>query len=107
MSENEKEYIIKAEMPGIDRDKISVLVNDDYITIEASQQTQKEENGENKSIYREIKKGSFKRTFRIPENANKDNEKFVASYKDGILKITIEKKNEEIKNESLIKINFE
>ena len=86
--ENEKEYIVEAELPGIDVKDLEVTISDGLLTIRGEKKREREHNEEN--YYRlERSFGSFHRSFRIPEKILVD--KIDATYKNGILKLTLPK----------------
>jgi HSP20 family protein len=88
ISENEKEYVVTAEVPGIDARDLDVTLSDGILTVKGEKKQEKEEKGEN---YHRIERsyGSFHRSFHIPEKV--ETEKVDASYKDGVLKLILPK----------------
>lgn len=91
MTENETELNIKAELPGIDEKDIEVSLANDVITIQGEKKEEKEEKG--KDYYHvERSFGSFRRVLPLPVGI--DTEKAAASFKKGILNITIPKTEE-------------
>lgn len=88
ISEDEKEYLIKAELPEVKKDDIKLNVQDDVLTITGERKYEKEEKG--KKYHRvERSYGSFLRSFTLPENA--DGTKVSAEYKDGLLMVRLPK----------------
>ena len=88
ISEDDKEYVIKAEIPEMKKEDIKLHVNDDVLTITGERKYEKED--KNKKYHRvERSYGSFMRSFSIPANA--DGAKVAAEYKDGVLKIHLPK----------------
>ena len=89
--ESEKAYEITAELPGMDEKNIEVKVADGTLTIKGEKQEEKEE--KKKDYYlRERSFGSFERSFAIPEGVDVD--KIEASFKKGVLTLTLPKKPE-------------
>lgn len=87
--ENEKEYIVEAELPGVSRDQIDINLDHNMLTITAKQgNTINEENHE--YIRRERRYGEFRRSFSL-YNINEDS--VTAHYDNGILKVTLPKIN--------------
>jgi len=86
--ENDKQYTVTAEMPGIDVKDLDVTFSDGLLTIKGEKKQEKEEEGKD---YHRIERyyGSFRRSFRIPEKIQDDN--IDASYKDGVLKLVLTK----------------
>lgn len=97
--DHKNEIEVHAALPGVKKEDVEVSVNNQTITIRATTKEDKKEEG--KYFRREIIRGEFQRTLTLPENVESDNAK--ASFKDGILKVTIPKteknkrKNIEIK----------
>ncbi len=88
VSETEKELIIKAEVPGMDKKDISVSLTDGLLTIKGEKKHEKVEEKEN---YHHVERryGTFSRTLRVPVEV--DTDKVDATYKDGVLKVTLPK----------------
>ena len=88
VSETEKEYAISGEIPGMDAKDIDISLSDGCLTVKGEKKQEKEEKSEN---YHRVERhyGSFERSFRIPEKVETD--KLDATYKDGILKLTLPK----------------
>ncbi|KXS49361.1 MAG: HSP20 family protein [Halanaerobium sp. T82-1] len=87
IKESDDEYTIEAEMPGMKREDIKLELNDDYLTISAEHQEEKEEKKEN-YIRRERRQGKYTRSFYL-ENVDQDEIK--AEYDEGILKVHLPK----------------
>ena len=86
--EDDKNYVIKAELPGIKKEEIKVGVQNDVLTISGERKYEKEE--KDKKFHRiERAYGSFARSFTIPEDS--DGEKVSAEFKDGILRVHLPK----------------
>ena len=89
--ENKDSLVIKAELPGIEQDKIDVSVQGDLLTIKGERKKESEVKEEN--YYRlERVSGSFQRSFTLP--ANVDATKISAAYKGGILELKVPKAEE-------------
>ena len=88
VSETEKEYVISGEIPGMDAKDIDISLSDRRLTVKGEKKEEKEEKNEN---YHRVERhyGSFERSFRIPERVKTD--ELDATYKDGILKLTLPK----------------
>ena len=86
--EEDAHYVIKAELPGIDKKDIHIDFENNTLVLKGERTEDKEVNEE--SYYRkEMAYGRFQRSFALPEGVEADNIK--ADYKDGVLKITIPK----------------
>ena len=93
ITEDDKEYLIKAELPEVRKDDVKVAVENGVLTISGERQFEKEQ--KNKKYHRvERAYGSFVRSFTLPEGADAD--KVNAEFKDGVLKVHLPK-SEEVK----------
>ena len=88
IAEDEKEYLIKAEIPDIKKEDVKLTVQDDVLTISGERKSEKEDKGKK---YHRIERtyGSFMRSFTLPEDA--DGSKVSAEYKDGMLNVRLPK----------------
>lgn len=88
VSEDEKEYLIKAELPEVKKEDVKVTVEDGTLRITGERKFEKEEKGRK---YHRVERayGSFERTFALPEDAKPD--ALAAEYKDGVLKVHLPK----------------
>jgi HSP20 family protein len=101
IAETDKSYEISAELPGMDEKNIEVkLVNGD-LRIQGEKQEEKEEKKKDYYLH-ERQFGSFERCFSVPEGVDAD--KIEASFKKGVLKVTLPKKPEAVKPEKKIEV---
>lgn len=95
VSEDENQLSVTAELAGLDEKNIDVSLKDSVLTIKGEKKAEREEKDEDKSYHRvERSFGSFQRSIRLPEEIEAD--KIKASFKNGLLKISIPK-NETVK----------
>ncbi len=87
IKEKEDEYLIEAEMPGMNKEDIELEIDENYLTITADHKEETEEKGEN-YIRRERRQGRYARSFYL-DNV-KENE-IKAEYNDGILTVHLPK----------------
>jgi HSP20 family protein len=87
--ENEKDFKIELAAPGLDRNDFKVEVNNGVLTISAEKEEEEKEENENYKR-REFSYSSFSRSFTLPENSVQD--KIDAKYENGILRLTLPKK---------------
>jgi HSP20 family protein len=88
ISEDDKEYLIKAELPEVKKEDVKLTVNEGILTITGERKSEKEEKG--KKFHRiERSYGSFMRSFTLPEDS--DETKVAAEFKEGILKVHLPK----------------
>ena len=92
ISENDKGFTIEVAAPGMQKDDFNVEVSHDTLTI-WSEKEQKNHEEDGKYAVREFNYTSFKRNFSLPKSVDKS--KIEARYSDGILHVTILKKQEE------------
>lgn len=91
LSEQNGSYAVKAEIPGVKKDDIDVRVDGNVVTISAEVKTEKEEKDNGGRILRqERQEGYASRSFTLA--CAVDEAKVQASYKDGILALTLPKK---------------
>lgn len=88
ITEDEKEYLIKAELPEMKKEHVKLTVHDNVLAISGERKYEKEEKD---TKYHRIERayGSFMRSFTLPEDA--DGSKVSAEYKDGILNVHLPK----------------
>ncbi len=91
IKENDKEYIVDAEIPGVDKESIEVELKDNYLTISANHNEEVNVEKEN-YIRRERKVGRISRSFYVE---NVKNEEVKASYNNGILNLILPKSKEQ------------
>lgn len=91
ISESDNEYVIKAELPEVDRKDVQVSVDGGAVTISGERKMDKEEQ-DAKQHRVESFYGTFSRSFALPENADTDN--ITAKSKDGVIKVRIPKVEE-------------
>ncbi|MFQ5709441.1 MAG: Hsp20/alpha crystallin family protein [bacterium] len=88
VKESEKEFVINAELPGLEKNDFKLVLENDVLTLEGEKKYEHEEKKD--EYYRsERSYGSFRRSFRLTNEVEKN--KIKADYKNGILKITIPK----------------
>ena len=87
-SENEKEYIVRLEAPGIPRDDLEVNVDGQTLTVSGHRDFAKEEKTE-EYFWREREAGKFMRTVQLPAAIDRAN--VSAVYQDGIMTIRLPK----------------
>lgn len=89
--ESEKAYEISAELPGMDEKNIEVKVADGVLTIKGEKREETEKK-EKDYFLQERSFGSFERSFEVPDSVEVD--KIAASFKKGVLTLTLPKKAE-------------
>ena len=92
---------IVAEIPGLDKKNVSVDVEDQVLTISGDKHGFDDSGG--KCITRELKQSSFKRSFNLGEHLDGDD--VSAEFKDGMLSISIPKREPEKPKKKVVKIS--
>jgi HSP20 family protein len=88
VSETKDKVVVKAEAPGIDPKEIAISLKSGILTLKGEKKQEREEKDESYHLI-ERSYGSFSRSVRLPAEVQEDQVK--ASYKDGILTITLPK----------------
>jgi HSP20 family protein len=91
LTEDESCYAITAELPGVRREDVNVEIQDDVLTLRGEKKSEREEK-KGRSHWVERSYGAFCRSFTLPANAQGDALK--ATFKDGVLRIEIPKKEQ-------------
>lgn len=86
-----KEIEVTAELPGLEEKDIHVVLNDDRLTIKGEKKVEKE-GGDSERYYVERSYGSFTRSIPLPASVVQD--KCEAIFKNGVLKVTLQKSKE-------------
>ena len=96
ISEDDRSYNLDVVAPGFRKEDFKVNVEDDVLTVSAERKSESVDAKTNQQYRRqEYSYSSFSRSFRLPDNAKDDS--IEASYKDGILKLSIPKSKQEVK----------
>jgi len=88
VSESDKELIVRAELPGMDPKEIDISMSGNVLTTKGERKHEREEKKENFHLV-ERSSGSFSRSIQLPTEVKP--EKIQATYKDGILSISMPK----------------
>ena len=91
---------IIAEIPGLDKGNVSVEVEENVLTISGDKHGVEDEGA--KCITRELKHSSFKRSFNLGDHLDGDN--VSATFKDGMLSISVPKTEPELPKKNVVKI---
>jgi HSP20 family protein len=88
ISEDNNEYLIKAELPDVKKEDVKITMEDGMLTIAGDRKFEKEENGKK---YHRVERayGSFGRSFSLPDDASPA--KVTADFKNGVLKVHLAK----------------
>lgn len=92
--DEETQVLIQAEIPGLKKDQVKIDVQDGVLTIKGEKREIKDETKKT-YVYRELKQGSFVRSFTLHDNLDAD--KIDAKFENGVLEVVIPKKIPESK----------
>ena len=92
VTENDKAYTVKADIPGVKKDDIDVQIDGNLVSIRAETRTEKEERGDGDRVLRsERHYGTVARTFSLGQDV--DASRVQAKYADGVLNLELPKKS--------------
>jgi HSP20 family protein len=100
-SESDKAYEVTAELPGLDEKNVEVKLTNHTLTIKGEKRDEKEETKKDYYMH-ERSFGSFQRTITVPEGV--DTDKVEASFRKGVLTVTLPKSAEAQKAEKKITV---
>jgi len=91
VAEQENEFLVKVELPGVNKDDVKITLQNNVLTVKGEKKQEKEAKGVD---YHRVERsyGSFCRSFTLPSTVKAD--RIDASYKDGILSVTLPKAEE-------------
>ena len=102
VNESDSSFMLTADIPGLTKKEVNVNVSNNVLSISGERKIEDEKESDN-FHYRERLYGSFSRTFNLPETVKEED--ISASFKNGILSITLPKHEIELPKEREIKIN--
>lgn len=91
VSETDKAYEVKAEIPGAKKEDIHVHVDGSYVSISAERREEREKKEGERALLREIVQGSVSRGFSLPLAI--DEREVQAKLEDGVLRLTLPKRS--------------
>jgi HSP20 family protein len=98
--ENEKEYVVRLEIPGIHKENLDINLTGNLLTVTGNREMTQEKKTET-FLWQERETGHFRRTIRLPADVTAD--KVEATYTDGLLTIVLPKQTPVKANKVLIK----
>ena len=96
IAESDDAYSIVAELPGIGKDAVEIVVDEDVLTVKGEKKAE-EKQEDATQLYSSRRYGSFERKFQLPETV--DQAAIKAAYENGVLTLTLPKKPEAQKPE--------
>lgn len=98
--ETEDAYVVEADLPGVKKEDVDIQYDNNYLTISARSESTVEKKEEN-FVRQERHSGELRRSFYVD---NIDENKIAASLTDGVLKVTLPKKDKEVPDVKKIEI---
>ena len=102
IKEDDKQIVLTSDLPGVDQKDIKVTVEDGTLTLSGERKFEKSTDEEN---FHRVERsfGSFQRSFSLPDTV--DDDKIVASYKNGVLELTLPKTKPDVKQVKVVSVN--
>jgi HSP20 family protein len=104
LAETDNEYVVTAEVPGLQEKDVEVILDNDVLTLRGEKRAEREEKKKNYHLT-ERSYGQFQRVIPLPHGV--DREKAAASFKSGVLTITLPKTPEAKSNQRVIPVRGE
>ncbi|KAJ3027278.1 UNVERIFIED_CONTAM: hypothetical protein HDU68_004143 [Siphonaria sp. JEL0065] len=89
LTENDKGYIVHADLPGVKKEEVNITIKDNVLTISGERNSNKETKDDHRHVV-ERSFGKFSRSVRLPNDANAD--AVTATMDHGVLELTLAKK---------------
>lgn len=96
------EFVVEAELPGMDEKDVSVTLNNGVLTLKGEKKSERDEKKDDYHLT-ERSYGSFQRSFQVADTVDAD--KVRAAFEKGVLKVTLPKRPEAVKAEKRIPID--
>lgn len=102
VEEKDGAYLVRADLPGMKKNDIHVELKNGYLTLKGERKSEHEENKDN---FHRIERtyGTFERTFKVPDGVTE--KEIHATYKDGVLELTVAAPKAEERKTSKVKID--
>jgi HSP20 family protein len=91
VAERDNHYEVRTELPGVDKDQISVDIDGAWVRIQAQREDRSEEREGERMLYSELSQESYARAFELPQAV--DTETAQARFDNGVLSLTLPKKS--------------
>jgi len=101
VKENEKEIVVKADLPGMDEKDINLTVHNGVLSLRGEKKSEHTDERDNYHVM-ERSYGSFQRSIRLPDTIDED--KAEARFDKGVLTITLPKRPESVSAQKKIQI---
>jgi len=90
VSENDKSYTVRADIPGVKKEDIAVNIDDNQVSISAEVKEEKEKKNGDRVVHKERYYGNVYRSFTLPQDV--DEKAAQAHYEQGVLELILPKK---------------
>ena len=100
--EEQENFLVKVDLPGLSKDDVSVTIQDNFLTIKGERKHEVEKKEAN-FHHRECVHGTFARTIELPTRV--DAGKVEATFRDGVLHVTLPKSEEAKPKEIKVSVN--
>jgi HSP20 family protein len=102
IADSDEHVTMQFEVPGMNKNDFNISVKNNVLSVSGERKSETQEKGKN-FIRSEIRSGSFCRSFTLPETI--DSDKIKADYKDGILELSLAKREEAKPKEIEVKVS--
>jgi len=92
ITDNDNHFLMELAVPGLEKSDFNIAIENDNLVISVEKKSEKEETEKGKFTRREFNYSAFKRSFFLDEKINREG--ISASYENGVLRITLPKKDE-------------
>ena len=89
LSDDGENFVIKADLPGVDPSSVDIQLEKDYLKIEVTNELQNSEKSAHKQLLKERVESSLKRMVKLPESVDSENAR--SSYTKGVLEVILPK----------------
>jgi HSP20 family protein len=100
--EEKDNFLVKVDLPGLTKEDVSVSIQDEFLTIKGERKHEVEKK-ETNYYHRERVHGTFQRTLELPTRV--DATKVLATFRDGVLHVTLPKAEEAKRKEIKVSVN--
>ena len=104
ITDHENHFLMELAAPGLEKQDFTIQIEQDNLVISAEKKMEKEESEKGKFTRREFNYNAFRRSFYLDDNINREG--IAAAYENGVLKVTLPKKEETWKKPSATTIEI-
>jgi HSP20 family protein len=104
ITDHENHFLMELAAPGLEKKDFNLQIEKDHLVVSAEKKVENEESEKGKFTRREFNYSAFKRSFFLDENINREG--ITAAYENGVLRITLPKKEESWKKPSVSTIEI-